>query len=88
MTKNETIAQLNSTIKKLRKSLDSIASDTDTWHSNIALEALSESQPELQPESQPLSDEEIEKMVDIWTSEYQHTIIDFARAIEKAHGIG
>lgn len=36
----------------------------------------------------PLSDEAIGKIVDVWTSEYQHTIIDFARAIEKHHGIG
>ena len=43
------IAQLKLNNAKLRKSLNSIASDTDTWHSNIALEALSDTQPKPQP---------------------------------------
>ncbi len=36
----------------------------------------------------PLSDEEITKMANIWGNGYQPVIIDFARAIEKSHGIG
>jgi hypothetical protein len=55
------------------------------------------SQPESQPESvvlnnkttqKPLSDEEITKMANTWGNGYQPVIIDFARAIEKSHGIG
>jgi hypothetical protein len=41
-----------------------------------------------QTTQKPLSDEEITKMANIWGNGYQPVIIDFARAIEKSHGIG
>ena len=75
-------SQLESTVRLFRPARDDWEGFESHWESKIPVvkESLTV--------QKPLSDEAIGKIVDVWTSEYQHTIIDFAREIEKHHGIG
>ena len=45
-------------------------------------------EPSQEQEQKPLSDDEIYKLLREWSSDVKRTPIDFARAIEQAHGIG